>query len=165
MLEDIKKITEEVFGIENIAKRKRKEEYPRARAVFYTIVRKLDPYLSLAKIGKFMGNRDHATVLHALKMVSDYSQEYNFKRQLSEVRTRVNKEVLMVFDDGIIEEQFKLIENLKEINSELRSKIGAVESQEFDTLINYFSAMNEVQRFECLEYRVKPFAKLNKIEI
>ena len=71
----------------------------------------------------------------------------------------------MIFDEDIIEEQFKIIENLKEINSELRSKIGAVESQEFEILIKYFSAMNEVQRYECLEYRVKPFAKLNKIEI
>ena len=61
--------------------------------------------------------------------------------------------------------QSKMIENLKKINSELRSKIGSVESQEFETLTKYFSAMNEVQRYECLEYRVKPFAKLNKIEI
>ena len=62
----------------------------------------------------------------------------------------------MIFDDDIIDEQSKMIENLKKINSELRSKIGSVESQEFETLTKYFSAMNEVQRYECLEYRVKP---------
>ena len=115
MLEDIKRITEEVFGLENIEKRKRKEEYARARAVFYTVVRKLDPYLSLSKIGRFMGNRDHATVLHALSMVADYSLEYKFKKQLAEVRSRVNNESLNVFDNDVINEQHKLIENLKEI--------------------------------------------------
>ena len=109
MLEDIKRITEEVFGIKNIAKRKREEDYPRARAVFYTIVRNLDPNLSLAKIGRFMGSRNHATVLHGLKMVPVYSQEYIFKRQMSEVRKRVNKEILMIFDDDIIDEQSKMI--------------------------------------------------------
>ena len=83
-------------------------------------------------------------------MVPVYSQEYRFKRQLSEVRKRVNKEILMIFDDDIIDEQSKMIENLKKINSELRSKIGSVESQEFETLTKYFSAMNEVQRYECL---------------
>lgn len=165
MLEDIKLITEEVFGIENIAKRKRKEDYPRARAVFYAIARKLDPNLPLAKIGKFMGGRDHATVVYALKMIEVYKLEYRFERQLSEVRKRSDKEIIMIFDDDIIDKQSKMIEKLKEINSELRSKIGSVESQEFETLIKYFSAMNEVQRYECLEYRVKPFAKLNKIEI
>ena len=44
MLEDIKRITEEVFGIKNIAKRKREEDYPRGQGrYFYTIVEKFGP--------------------------------------------------------------------------------------------------------------------------
>ena len=56
MLEDIKEnYRRRYLELKNIAKRKREEDYPRARAVFFTIVRNLDPNLSLAKIGKFMG--------------------------------------------------------------------------------------------------------------
>lgn len=162
MLEDIKRITEEVFQLENIEKRTRKANYPRARSVFYFIARQIKPKISLAKIGKFMGNRDHSTVCDGIKKAEEYYfLESDFVELLDVVSDRVNSEVFYIKTTN----RSKLIEELKQVNAELREKLYNLDKQEDHLIMKYVYAMNESQRFDFLEYRVMPYAKINKIEI
>lgn len=161
MLEDIKRITEEVFQLENIEKRTRTGNYPRARSVFYIIARQIKPKISLAKIGKFMG-RDHSTVYDGIKKADQfYFLESHFVKLLDDVNDRVNSEVFSIKTTN----RSKLIKELKEVNAELRKKLYDLEKQENHPIMKYVYAMSESQREHFLEYRVIPYAKLNKIEI
>ena len=65
-IDTIKKIIQDESGIDNILKNSRKRSYVDARRIFYHILRNYH-YLSLDKIGKLCGNRNHATILHSLR--------------------------------------------------------------------------------------------------
>jgi chromosomal replication initiation ATPase DnaA len=67
-IDTIKKIIQDESGIDNILKNSRKRSYVDARRIFYHILRNYH-YLSLDKIGKLCGNRNHATILHSLRDV------------------------------------------------------------------------------------------------
>ena len=67
-IDDIKNIIQEESGLDNILKNTRKRNYVDARRIYYHILRNYH-YLSLDKIGKLAGNRNHATVLHGLRNV------------------------------------------------------------------------------------------------
>ena len=65
-IDTIKKIIQDESGIDNILKNSRKRSYVDARRIFYHILRNYH-YLSLDKICKLCGNRNHATILHSLR--------------------------------------------------------------------------------------------------
>lgn len=69
------------YGVDtkNINTRSRKRDIVQARQVAMYIA-KMSTDLSTAKIGKMIGNRDHATVLHACKTIKDQEA---FDKQLS----------------------------------------------------------------------------------
>lgn len=72
---DIPYIVKEVskamdIPIENIMIKSRKREFVTARQISMKLAKKYTPY-SLSKIGNEIGNKDHATVLHACKTIDD----------------------------------------------------------------------------------------------
>lgn len=78
-IKQIKKLVNEYYGF-NIAKKTRKLEYVRARAVFYHLALKTGN--TLAKVGKSVG-KDHATVVHARKTLLNHIDKPS-KRKIKE---------------------------------------------------------------------------------
>jgi hypothetical protein len=65
-LEELKKITEIKFNIKDLFRNTRKREYVYARAVFFSLARKVT-FRSYEDIANF-ANRNHATVIHSVKL-------------------------------------------------------------------------------------------------
>lgn len=86
-IEDIVKKVADYYGVEpeSINTRSRKREVVLVRQVAMYFAKKyLD--LSTAKIGLYIGNRDHATVLHACKTVANLADtDKQFRTELSEI--------------------------------------------------------------------------------
>ena len=88
-IEDIVKKVADYYGVEPeaINTRSRKREVVLVRQVAMYFAKKyLD--LSTAKIGLYIGNRDHATVLHACKTVANLADtDKQFRTELSEIES------------------------------------------------------------------------------
>lgn len=109
-INDIVKIIQEESGLKNILKDTRKRNYVDARRIFYHILRNYH-YLSLDKIGKLAGNRNHATVLHGLRSV-----EFLIKSDpsISELFNRVSDRVL-----NLKSEKQVLLDKINKLEKEL----------------------------------------------
>lgn len=109
-INDIVKIIQEESGLKNILKNTRKRNYVDARRIFYHILRNYH-YLSLDKIGKLAGNRNHATVLHGLRSV-----EFLIKSDpsISELFNRVSDRVL-----NLKSEKQVLLDKINKLEKEL----------------------------------------------
>ena len=86
-IDDIIKKVADYYGIEisAISTRSRKREVVLVRQVSMFLARKhLD--MSIAKIGKYIGDRDHATVLHACKTIENLAEtDKQFRGELEEI--------------------------------------------------------------------------------
>ncbi len=86
-IDDIIKKVADYYGIEIAAinTRSRKREVVLVRQVSMFLARKyLD--MSIAKIGKYIGDRDHATVLHACKTIENLADtDKQFRTELEEI--------------------------------------------------------------------------------
>tara|TARA_R100000951_G_scaffold32887_1_gene27963 strand:+ start:1735 stop:2178 length:444 start_codon:yes stop_codon:yes gene_type:complete len=109
-IDDIKIIIQEESGLDNILKNTRKRNYVDARRIYYHILRNYH-YLSLDKIGKLSGNRNHATVLHGLRNV-DFLIKYD--PDLSKLFNRVSDRVL-----NLKSEKQLLLEKIDRLEKEL----------------------------------------------
>ena len=109
-INDIVKIIQEESGLKNILKNTRKRNYVDARRIFYHILRNYH-YLSLDKIGKLAGNRNHATVLHGLRSV-----EFLIKSDpsIGELFNRVSDRVL-----NLKSEKQVLLDKINKLEKEL----------------------------------------------
>ena len=109
-IDDIIKIIQEESGLKDILKDTRKRNYVDARRIFYHILRNYH-YLSLDKIGKLSGNRNHATVLHGLRSV-----EFLMKSDLSisDLFNRVSNRVL-----NLKSEKKLLLDKINKLEKEL----------------------------------------------
>ena len=106
----IKEIIQDESGIDNILKNSRKRSYVDARRIFYHILRNYH-CLSLEKIGKICGKRNHATILHSLRDV-----EFLIKSDpdISSLYNRVSDRVL-----NLKTEKQLLIEKVERLEKEL----------------------------------------------
>lgn len=81
------------YGVsaKEIASKSRRREVANARQVAMYLAKQLTNK-SLKEIGRAIGNRDHATVLHSVKIVAD-TLEYDtvFRRSLTELENRLRK--------------------------------------------------------------------------
>tara|TARA_R100000935_G_scaffold21319_2_gene39741 strand:+ start:1401 stop:1850 length:450 start_codon:yes stop_codon:yes gene_type:complete len=109
-INDIVRIIQEESGLKNILKDTRKRNYVDARRIFYHILRNYH-YLSLDKIGKLAGNRNHATVLHGLRSV-----EFLIKSDpsIGELFNRVSDRVL-----NLKSEKQVLLDKINKLEKEL----------------------------------------------
>jgi chromosomal replication initiator protein len=86
-IDDIIKTVADYYGIEPeaINTRSRKREVVLVRQVAMYLAKKhLD--MSTSKIGKYIGDRDHATVLHACKTISNLAEtDKQFRTELEEI--------------------------------------------------------------------------------
>ena len=86
-IEEIIKKVSDYYGVETeaINTRSRKREVVLVRQVAMFLAKKyLD--LSTSKIGQYVGNRDHATVLHACKTVTNLADtDKQFRSELKDI--------------------------------------------------------------------------------
>jgi len=69
-LENLVKLCSNAVGVDIKDKRRDRDTYAYGRAVFYTVAKQLYPGITLMQLGKCV-NRDHATVLYALRNAKD----------------------------------------------------------------------------------------------
>lgn len=91
-VECIQEIVSEYFqlSIEELQSKTRKRHVVQARQLAMFFAKKYTK-LSLANIGKSIGKRDHATVLHACKTVDNLNEtDKQFRKFLSDLTTKIN---------------------------------------------------------------------------
>lgn len=88
-IDDIIKKVADYYGVEvnSINTRSRKREVVQVRQVSMYLAKKyLD--ISTSKIGQYVGNRDHATVLHACKTITNLAEtDKQFRNELNEIES------------------------------------------------------------------------------
>jgi hypothetical protein len=95
----IQKVVAHYFGVpvREMTSARRSREVARPRQVAMYLARELTPF-SLPMIGKLFGNRDHTTVIHALRVVEGLI-EINFRgtaNQIADLRRSLGVEEMMV---------------------------------------------------------------------
>jgi len=66
----------------------RKRHYVLARQISHYFAKELHPRLSLAFVGKNIGNKDHATVLHSIKTINNLiDTDKVFAAEIEEIKT------------------------------------------------------------------------------
>lgn len=87
-LEDIMAAVSNYYEVESrhIFSKKRNRPYVRARQVICYIAKFYVPDVTLKGIGRYLGNRDHSTVIHSVRSVLD-EMSYNkrFDREINEI--------------------------------------------------------------------------------
>ena len=71
----------------NLIDKKRTNEMVEYRAMYYSLMKELKPRYSLKKIGDSV-NKNHATVIHSLKMYPEF-EKYN--KELKVIRKRIDR--------------------------------------------------------------------------
>lgn len=92
-IDDILKVVCKHFGLELAAihTKSRKREVVQARQIAMYLA-KSNTDFSTSKIGKFIGNKDHATVLHACKTVKGQLEvDKSFKAEVKEIESLLRK--------------------------------------------------------------------------
>ena len=90
-LNRLKHLCDVTVGIDIAGKCRRREDYVYGRAVFYTVAKELHPLTTLDRLGKTT-NRDHASVLYALRNAKDtYRHDPVYLNIYNRVRERINE--------------------------------------------------------------------------
>lgn len=116
-LRQIKNFTENYFKIRNLRTKTRNKEIVFYRYVAFYLAKNYTKK-SLEEIGRVIGDKDHATVLHGLKYIEKYQTEKTHTgRFLYEEEAQTIRDVEQAFNDRIIkaEDRYKM----KELNKKL----------------------------------------------
>lgn len=151
--EQIIELIERIHGKEITTKNRRRENVT-ARAVYAKLCKDIFPYLSLEKIATPI-NRDHATVIHMLKMIDNHLKNDNYYINLY-------KKASVIINKDIIETQ-----NLKEI-----SYLESLEQRIIDLSNTLIDKNKEIEELKTLrptdkykDFDVMPDEMLNEFII
>lgn len=152
----------EATGIE-IGEKTRKKQYVKARAVYYKIAKE-NTKLSLEEIGRACGNRDHATVLHGLKKYDAEMQYRDFQSFNKSIRSKLPSSLkeFSKFDTKDEREIKFLYSNkarLEKQNELLKARVLSKNVEK--EIVDIFNAIPSEMLENLLEYRIKPFIKMN----
>ena len=92
-IDDIIKTVCKHFGLDNatIHTKSRKREVVQARQIAMYLA-KSNTELSTSKIGTMIGNKDHATVLHACKTIKELREvDKSFRAEIDEIQATLRK--------------------------------------------------------------------------
>jgi len=130
-LVSIKRIIENEIG-ERIDTKNRRRHLTYARAIYCKAGRDLG--LSFSTIGQLI-NRDHATIMHSVKVIFPFSQEDSYYRNLhavisSVVEAAINKEDERDIDDNVdrVKRMSLKIERLQQENDALNHQLTLLKS-------------------------------------
>ena len=166
-----KEIQEQIIEVierlhkDKITTKSRKRENVTARAVYAKLCKDIFPYLSLDKIAKPI-NRDHATIIHMLKMIDNHlkndNQYINLYKRASVI---INKDIVSTqnlkeisylesLEERIVQMSNTLIEKNKQIE-ELKAQRTTDKYKPFEAIPN--------ELFDTfIETRLKPYLMVNK---
>lgn len=169
-LEVIYKECCEAFGVD-IKQDTRRTMWFLGRAAFFKYATKHTSY-SLTFIGEYMGGRDHATVLHAIKRFSTYTTQYKeFKKPLEQLKKRLNpiyKEFTeeqmkgltkAEIDNKVLQEQLSKERNK---NAVLRAQLKKLKNEIPSEITELLFSLNQNQIQEFVKYKVTPHMKAFK---
>jgi hypothetical protein len=154
-------------GVDITDKCRQRETYVYGRAVFYTVAKELYPLTTLQQLGR-MTNRDHASVLFALRSAKDtYGYDPAYIIIYNRVRQKVNQDpadydmrhekmvssMNVVAARYITEVQNKLYDANREIK-ELKAKL------EHNVLWEYVSQIPEDHIDDFIQNRVIPYINM-----
>jgi chromosomal replication initiator protein len=78
-----------MVSVSDIVDRTRKKEVVNGRFIFCGIMKDYFGY-SLKKIGEFVGNRDHTTIIHSVEKYHDrYENEDNFRNSVNTIYNKI----------------------------------------------------------------------------
>lgn len=158
-LVSIKRIIEREIG-ERIDTRNRRRDLTYARAVYCQIGRDLG--LSLAAIGETL-NRDHATVLHALRVIYPFAMEQGYYIRLYQTLSAIvekDKKSKNKIEQGKFDAMKNLaikVEELEKENVALKYKLQLVQdgSDPFNKLVSDLSKDELDEVYEKLDIMVR----------
>lgn len=145
-------------------KKTRVYTYVYARAIYIKLCREL---LKMSKhhIAKTL-SYNHATIINALKkfdsMMSDSNEHLEAYKELKETLAYLSAEDLEI--TYVPENVIKEIQNLKRDNVMLKIEAKKI-AKETPVIKKIINAFTPEQLNDFIEYRLKPFARMNKIEI
>lgn len=171
----IKEHIEDITGVKDLSIKSRKREIVEIRSVCFTLTRTLCLGVSLASIGELY-NKDHATVIHGLKMFETLKDQYHFKNSNTLYKTCL-AHFLQLSDKGIYKRLRKL-QTLEEIKDAYNEKL-LVLTNKYRKVINnqarnlgilkdnlIFAEVCKLPeaQFTDLENRINAFLKMNNNE-
>lgn len=173
-VELIKELIEKKCGLYDIAKKTRKRPYPELRFTTYQLCKDFIPKITLSEIGDGLGGRNHATVIHGLKMFDDLKNQKSFKDNYK-IYSECFKELVSLSGDDNFED-FTDALKLKKIKDYYRIKfiqlmdkqhrvINRQQKQIFKlSNKNIFNEISELgdSDFKELEVRINDFLKMKK---
>lgn len=161
--EQIIDVIERLHG-DKITTKNRKRENVTARAVYAKLCKDIFPYLSLDKIAKPI-NRDHATIIHAFKMIDNHlkndNQYINLYKKASVI---INKDIVAtqnIKEISYLESLEERIINLSNTLIEKNKQIEELKTQRPTDRYKDFDLLSDDLLEEFVETRLKPYLKLN----
>lgn len=152
-LQEIKKKVELITGVDDISKKSKKEEYVKARALFYLIATK-DATDSLSVIGRFVG-KDHCAILNSFKKKEKYFKDKNFLGNYNRLEPENFNRKLTEAEEQIHQLRMRILE-LKEA---LRCKMRTGLKPTHGTL---FEILNDIPEYhvETVRTRLEPIVRM-----
>ncbi len=150
MEEKIKELILTELGLD-VNKESRKREIIEARSLYFYLLKRLYPKMSLAAIGESM-NKNHATVIHALNNFPMYEQ-YNTKLQ-----DLKNLALHLLGEEPIEEtELMKFKKKVFELENKEKPRYEIIEN-----LYNLLEATEGTEQHNLITLRLEAFYSMNK---
>ena len=148
-----------------------------ARACFYYLAK--NDTITLGKVGRICGGRDHATVLHGLRKVGKKDGEYmlvsgfrnmleRFEREVMSIKSLKTEEESTIYYKSLLNK----IDSLEEENTKLRQRLyynnknkpkpEEVKINYKDSLYMTLKSLPESLLREFKETRLTPYLRMNK---
>lgn len=172
--EKLKELIQFETGID-VNKNSRKREIIETRALYFNLLKELNPILTLTEIGETV-NKDHSTVIYSLRNYKVY-EKYNsvLKHLKIRLNTKIQEEnMLNLNDNNALRLELKKLQNkissleldleekelLLDIKSkELRSKYKYEIINELNTLL---IDTKDTDKFDSILLRLEAFYSMNK---
>ena len=149
---------------DKITTKNRKRSNVTARAVYAKLCKDIFPYLTLHKIAEPI-NRDHATIIHAFKMIDNHLKNDNeYINLYKKASVIINKDIVAtqnVKEISYLESLEERIINLSNTLIEKNKQIEELKTQRPTDRYKDFDLMSDDLLEEFVETRLKPYLKLN----
>ncbi len=154
MEEKIKELILNELGLD-VNKESRKREIIEARSLYFYLLKRLYPKMSLAAIGESM-NKNHATVVHALKNFPMYE---NYNTKILDC-----KNLILHLLGGEVEQEMTEEDKFKKKLHDLEQELNKprYEYKIIENLNNLLEATKGTEQHDLINLRLEAFYSMNK---
>lgn len=169
-LDRLRRLCSVTVGVDITGKCRRREDYVYGRAVFYTVAKELHPLTTLDRLGK-QTNRDHASVLFALRNAKDtYRHDPVYISIYNRVREKVNQDPAdydLKHEKAISEMNVGAVKYVTELQNKLynaNNEIKELKSKmEHNILWEYVNQIPKESINDFIQHRVIPYINMHKL--